>query len=156
MKEEKVIGIITNRGSDSYKVDIGGAMPASLPSLSFEGATKKNKPNLQVQKKIKKRIYFFKKLEITIHVLCLAGWTILPQDLISNSSYCLLYKLCDVSLENLNFFVFTTFWHHFWSITEHTDRNSESFCQSFTCRAKNWQSHGRQWRVQTDQCLTKS
>lgn len=48
VKEEKVIGIITNRGSDSYKVDIGGAMPASLPSLSFEGATKKNKPNLQI------------------------------------------------------------------------------------------------------------
>lgn len=72
MKEEKVIGIITNRGSDSYKVDIGGAMPASLPSLSFEGATKKNKPNLQVQKKLKTNI-FFKKLEITICVLCLAG-----------------------------------------------------------------------------------
>lgn len=72
MKEEKVIGIITNRGSDSYKVDIGGAMPASLPSLSFEGATKKNKPNLQVQKKLKTNI-FFKKLEITICVLCPAG-----------------------------------------------------------------------------------
>ena len=72
MKEEKVMGIITNRGSDSYKVDIGGAMPASLPSLSFEGATKKNKPNLQVQKKLKTNI-FFKKLEITICVLCLAG-----------------------------------------------------------------------------------
>ena len=101
VKEEKVIGIITNRGSDSYKVDIGGAMPASLPSLSFEGATKKNKPNLQVQKILKTNI-FFKKLEITICVLCLGGWTILLQDLISNSSYCLLYKLCDVSLENLN------------------------------------------------------
>ena len=49
VKEERVIGIVTNRGSDSYKVDIGGAMPASLPSLSFEGATKKNKPNIQVQ-----------------------------------------------------------------------------------------------------------
>jgi len=48
VKEERVIGIVTNRGSDSYKVDIGGAMPASLPSLSFEGATKKNKPNIQV------------------------------------------------------------------------------------------------------------
>ena len=44
-----MIGIVTNRGSDSYKVDIGGAMPASLPSLSFEGATKKNKPNIQVK-----------------------------------------------------------------------------------------------------------
>ena len=49
MKVERVIGIVTNRGSDSYKVDIGGAMPASLPSLSFEGATKKNKPNIQVK-----------------------------------------------------------------------------------------------------------
>ena len=155
VKEEKVIGIITNRGSDSYKVDIGGAMPASLPSLSFEGATKKNKPNLQVQKILKTNI-FFKKLEITICVLCLAGWTILLQDLISNSSYCLLYKLCDVSLENLNFFVFTTFWHHFWSITEHTHRNLESFCQSYTCRAKNWRSHGHQGQVKTDQGLTKS
>lgn len=48
VKEERVIGIITNRGSDSYKVDIGGALPASLPSLAFEGATKKNKPNLQI------------------------------------------------------------------------------------------------------------
>ena len=47
-------------------------MPASLPSLSFEGATKKNKPNLQVQKKLKTNI-FLKKLEITICVLCLAG-----------------------------------------------------------------------------------
>ena len=44
-----MIGIVTNRGSDSYKVDIGGAMPASLPNLSFEGATKKNKPNIQVE-----------------------------------------------------------------------------------------------------------
>ena len=49
VKEERVIGIITNRGSDSYKVDIGGAMPASLPNLSFEGATKKNRPNIQVE-----------------------------------------------------------------------------------------------------------
>ena len=49
VKEERIIGIVTNRGSDSYKVDIGGAIPASLPNLSFEGATKKNKPNIQVE-----------------------------------------------------------------------------------------------------------
>lgn len=48
VKEERIIGIVTNRGSDSYKVDIGGAIPASLPNLSFEGATKKNKPNIQI------------------------------------------------------------------------------------------------------------
>ena len=72
MKEEKVIGIITNRGSDSYKVDIGGAMPASLPSLSFEGATKKNKPNLQVQKKLKNK-YIFKKIRYN-NLCTLSSW----------------------------------------------------------------------------------
>ena len=48
MKDEKVLGIITNKGGESYKVDIGSSMPASLPFLAFEGATKKNKPLLKV------------------------------------------------------------------------------------------------------------
>ncbi|XP_068676775.1 putative exosome complex component rrp40 [Montipora foliosa] len=48
VKEERIIGIVTNRGSDSYKVDIGAAMSACLPNLSFEGATKKTKPNIQI------------------------------------------------------------------------------------------------------------
>ncbi|XP_015759681.1 PREDICTED: putative exosome complex component rrp40 [Acropora digitifera] len=48
VKEERVIGVVTNRGYDSYKVDIGGSLAASLPNLSFEGATKKNKPNIQI------------------------------------------------------------------------------------------------------------
>lgn len=48
MKNEKVLGIITNKGGESYKVDIGSSMPASLPFLAFEGATKKNKPLLKV------------------------------------------------------------------------------------------------------------
>lgn len=48
MKNEKVIGIITNKGGESYQVDIGSCMAASLPFLAFEGATKKNKPQLKV------------------------------------------------------------------------------------------------------------
>ena len=31
-----------------YRVDIGISMTAVLPELAFQGATKRNKPNLQV------------------------------------------------------------------------------------------------------------
>jgi exosome complex component RRP40 len=45
---EPVIGIITAKTSDYYKVDIGTAMEAHLSTLAFEGATKRNKPNLSI------------------------------------------------------------------------------------------------------------
>ncbi|KAI9002243.1 hypothetical protein BC832DRAFT_109309 [Gaertneriomyces semiglobifer] len=45
---DSVIGVITSKGSDYYKVDIGSAQPALLGTLAFEGATKKTKPNLDV------------------------------------------------------------------------------------------------------------
>ena len=78
MKEERVIGIVTNRGSDSYKVDIGGAMPASLPSLSFEGATKKNKPNIQVKSFLMLPFEIFRVVtrisSFQIHVYAISRW----------------------------------------------------------------------------------
>jgi len=46
--QESVIGIITARSADGYRVDIGGAHTAYLDGLSFEGASKRNKPNLKV------------------------------------------------------------------------------------------------------------
>jgi exosome complex component RRP40 len=33
---------------EGFRVDIGSAHPASLDGLAFEGATKRNKPNLKV------------------------------------------------------------------------------------------------------------
>ncbi|KAI9598762.1 hypothetical protein BDF19DRAFT_431353 [Syncephalis fuscata] len=45
---EPVIGQITSRHAEEYRVDIGGAHMAVLPGLAFEGATKKNRPNLKV------------------------------------------------------------------------------------------------------------
>ena len=50
--EDRVIGIVEDRvagdgaGGDIYRVNIGGPHPALLSNLSFEGATKRNKPNL--------------------------------------------------------------------------------------------------------------
>ncbi|KAF8713079.1 KH domain, partial [Rhizoctonia solani] len=46
--QESVIGYITYRSQDMYRVDIGSAHPATLDALAFEGATKRNKPNLKV------------------------------------------------------------------------------------------------------------
>lgn len=52
VQEDRVVGIVEERvaqdasGGDIYRVNIGGPHPAQLSSLSFEGATKRNKPNL--------------------------------------------------------------------------------------------------------------
>lgn len=45
---ESIIGTVVGRLAEYYRVDIGAAQPAILPVLAFEGATKKNKPNLVI------------------------------------------------------------------------------------------------------------
>jgi len=45
--EDAVLGIVLEKHSENFKVDIGGSSPALLPVLAFEGVTKKNRPNLQ-------------------------------------------------------------------------------------------------------------
>ncbi|XP_069575609.1 exosome complex component RRP40-like, partial [Brachyistius frenatus] len=47
-KGETIIGIVTAKSGDVFKVDFGGSEQASLSYLSFEGATKRNRPNVQV------------------------------------------------------------------------------------------------------------
>jgi exosome complex component RRP40 len=45
---EPVVGIIISKNSECYKVDIGGPFFARLDSCAFEGASRRNKPNLAV------------------------------------------------------------------------------------------------------------
>ena len=45
---ENVIGVVLAKAGDTFKVDIGTSEAASLSYLAFEGATKKNRPNVQV------------------------------------------------------------------------------------------------------------
>lgn len=47
-KGDLVVGVIAKKGGDMFKVDLGSSEPASLTALAFEGATKKQKPDLQV------------------------------------------------------------------------------------------------------------
>lgn len=45
---ENVIGVVMQKAGDIFRVDVGSSCPASLSYLSFEGATKKNRPEIQV------------------------------------------------------------------------------------------------------------
>ncbi|RKP09078.1 hypothetical protein THASP1DRAFT_34496 [Thamnocephalis sphaerospora] len=45
---EPVVGQVISRHAEEYKVDIGGAHSAVLQAMAFEGATKKNRPNIKV------------------------------------------------------------------------------------------------------------
>lgn len=52
--EDRIIGMVQDRagsdgnGGDLYRVEMGASHPALLSNLSFEGATKRNKPNLAI------------------------------------------------------------------------------------------------------------
>ncbi|XP_059585774.1 exosome complex component RRP40 isoform X2 [Alligator mississippiensis] len=48
VKGDPIIGIVTAKAGDIFKVDVGGSEQASLSYLAFEGATKRNRPNVQV------------------------------------------------------------------------------------------------------------
>ncbi|ODO05238.1 exosome complex component RRP40 [Cryptococcus wingfieldii CBS 7118] len=47
-QKDMVLGVIIARHSEGYRVDLGSAQMAQLDALSFEGATKRSKPNLKV------------------------------------------------------------------------------------------------------------
>ena len=49
MVEDMVLGIVTEKTPDCYKVDIHSYSPAILPNLAFEGASKRNRPHLEVR-----------------------------------------------------------------------------------------------------------
>ena len=43
-----MIGVIEEKHGENYVVNIGAPSSALLPVLAFEGATRRNRPNLQV------------------------------------------------------------------------------------------------------------
>lgn len=47
-KGDNVVGVVMAKQGDYFRVDIGGSSPASLSYLAFEGATKRNRPILNV------------------------------------------------------------------------------------------------------------
>ncbi|KAF7314443.1 hypothetical protein MKEN_00917100 [Mycena kentingensis (nom. inval.)] len=54
--QEPVIGVIAQKAGEGFRVDIGSAHSASLDGLAFEGATKRNRPNLRIGNLVYARI----------------------------------------------------------------------------------------------------
>ncbi|KAI0043180.1 exosome complex exonuclease RRP40 [Auriscalpium vulgare] len=54
--QEPVVGVITGRLGEGWRVDIGSAHNASLDALAFEGASRRNRPNLKVGSLIYARV----------------------------------------------------------------------------------------------------
>ncbi|XP_008553055.1 exosome complex component RRP40 [Microplitis demolitor] len=48
VRGENVVGIVTQKAGDIFKVDIGASDQAALPYLAFEGASKRNRPDVQI------------------------------------------------------------------------------------------------------------
>ncbi|KAG0308352.1 exosome non-catalytic core subunit rrp40 [Dissophora globulifera] len=45
---ESVVGVVVTKNADNYKVDIGAAQQALLGVLAFEGASKRNRPDIKI------------------------------------------------------------------------------------------------------------
>lgn len=45
---DHVIGVVADKHAEDYRLQIGAAAPALLPVLAFDGATKRNRPHLEV------------------------------------------------------------------------------------------------------------
>lgn len=75
--DDHVIGIVTDRHTDEYLVDIGAPAMASLPLLGFDGATKRNRPQARERKKPRVRFVRvpfvrvpFVRCEVSLSVPC--------------------------------------------------------------------------------------
>lgn len=54
--DDCVIGTVVDKSQDWYRVDIGAPEPAMLPALAFEGASKRNKPNIELNTLVYARV----------------------------------------------------------------------------------------------------
>lgn len=45
---DSVIGVVAKKFPENYAVDVGASVPATLSAYAFEGATKRNRPAINV------------------------------------------------------------------------------------------------------------
>jgi exosome complex component RRP40 len=46
---DSVIGIVTAKSGDVFRIDVGGSEQAALSFMAFESATKRNRPDVKVK-----------------------------------------------------------------------------------------------------------
>ncbi|KAJ8921699.1 hypothetical protein NQ315_010609 [Exocentrus adspersus] len=101
-KGDLVLGVVAKKAGDSLKVDIGSAEFAALPMLAFEGATKKQKPDVQVGDVIYARLLSAHR-EMEPELICVDSYFkagrlgVLPNDgFLINISLNLTQRLLDI------------------------------------------------------------
>eukprot|EP00008_Paramoeba_atlantica_P013222 CAMPEP_0201479152 /NCGR_PEP_ID=MMETSP0151_2-20130828/3873_1 /ASSEMBLY_ACC=CAM_ASM_000257 /TAXON_ID=200890 /ORGANISM="Paramoeba atlantica, Strain 621/1 / CCAP 1560/9" /LENGTH=197 /DNA_ID=CAMNT_0047860503 /DNA_START=146 /DNA_END=736 /DNA_ORIENTATION=+ len=67
--EDLVIGVVVEKHSEDFKVDLGCADLATLPCLAFEGASRKNRPNLVVGSLVYARVVVSNK-DMSPEIVC--------------------------------------------------------------------------------------
>eukprot|EP00729_Bicosta_minor_P009006 gene9006-23745_t len=58
---DNVVGVVIGKPGENYSVQIGTSRNASLPFLAFEGATRRNRPNIQIGDTVFARVAFNNK-----------------------------------------------------------------------------------------------
>ena len=82
---ENVIGIVTDKGPEDYKLDIGAAAKALLPVLAFDGASKRNRPHLAVGTLVYARVVLANK-DMEPEVTCAAPPGVNARDWVTKES----------------------------------------------------------------------
>ena len=70
--DDVVVGVVASRHAENYKVDVGTSSLVQLDALAFDGASKRNKPNLQVGDVVYARVVLVRSW-----LLAAMGWLII-------------------------------------------------------------------------------
>lgn len=77
---DQVVGIVEDRGGDFYTVNIFSGTPCILNRLAFDGATKRNKPELKRGDAIYARVISAGGLEGDVELSCASATTTTKKD----------------------------------------------------------------------------
>lgn len=82
---DNVIGIVTDRNAENYRIRLHGSHNAFLPVLAFDGASKRNKPNLSIGALVYARVAALNP-HVDIELTCTASTGYIRKDWMSGES----------------------------------------------------------------------
>lgn len=83
--DEHVLGVVVEKLSEEYRVDLGSSSAASLPALAFDGATRRNRPNLHVGSLVFARVVLAHK-DMEPELSCAAPAGVMSKDWMTGQS----------------------------------------------------------------------
>ncbi len=84
-KGDNIIGVVVDKHADEYRIDLGAAAAGTLPVLSFDGATKRNRPHLAVGALVYARVVVANK-DMDPEISCAAPPGVSSKDWVTRES----------------------------------------------------------------------